>query len=210
MSIGLSNPPTKLESVLQPSSDSIYVREFLPRSAKDPTLPILRELFVHSFDDVYKNIEAQLKLKTKTNVKQWLHETFDEMQDNMISRKQRCFVLYSSEKSTRNNGKERAIGFLTLTDEKGSVYIAQFAIDAENKRRGYGTCLLQHLRSVYPPGTFYCGLCRRINDPAMKFYLKQGAKFIDNEEIATKYGYDQNLYTGFQFTDAVTIQTQSR
>jgi GNAT superfamily N-acetyltransferase len=100
---------------------------------------------------------------------------------------------------------------LTLTEEeKGSIYIAQCAIEAENKRRGYGARLLQHLRTIYPPGTFYWGLCRRANRPALNFYLKQGAKFMDDEEVAKKYGYDPALYTGFQFTDDIRNHTQSK
>ena len=196
------------KATVHPSLDSIYVREFLPRTANDPILPVLRELFVHSFDQFYKEIEVQLKLKVHDTVGDWLHATFDEMQDNMLSRSQRCFILCSRDQVEKNQG---VIGFLTLTEEeKGSVYVAQVAIDPENKRRGYGTHLMQYLRSVYPPGTFYWGLCRRANRPAVNFYLKHGAKFIDDEEVGTKYGYDPKLYTGFQFNDGISTHTASK
>ena len=196
---------------LHPSVDNIFVQEFLPRTADDSILPILRELFIHSFDEFYIEIEIQLKLKMNKSVAEWLNETFDEMQDDMLNRKQRCFILCSSDETTKKDRKQGIIGFLTLTEEeKGSVYVAQFAIDAENKRRGYGTRLLQHLRVIYPPGTFYWGLCRRANRPAVNFYLKHGAKFIEDEEIANKYAYDPKLYTGFQFIDGAPIHTQSK
>jgi len=174
----------------------------LPHIARDPILSILRKLFVRTFDQFYKEIEAQLKLQTNKTLFEWLQETFDEMQDEMLAKKCRCFMLCSSDDAAKNDNKQGIIGFLTLKEEEnGSVYIAQFAIEAELKRRGYGARLLQYLGTIYPPGTSYWGLCRRANIPAVKFYLKQGAKFMDNEEVATKYGYDPTLYTGFQFTD---------
>jgi len=164
----------------------------------------LRELFVRSFDQFYKEIQSQLKLKTNKSLIEWLQETFDEMQDEMLSQKCRCFMLCSSDDPIENDNKSGIIGFLTLKEEeKGSIYIAQCAIKAESKRRGYGACLLQHMRNIYPPGTFYWGLCRRANRPALNFYLKQGAKFMDDEEVAIKYGYDPALYTGFHFTDSI-------
>jgi ribosomal protein S18 acetylase RimI-like enzyme len=170
--------------------------------AHDTVLFKLRELFVRSFDQFYKEIEAQLKLKTNKTLAEWLQETFDEMQEEMLTKKCRCFILCSSEPTAENDNKQDIIGFLILKEEEnGSVYIAQCAIEAESKRRGYGARLLQHLATIYPSGTSYWGLCRRANIPAIKFYLKQGAKFMDNEEVATKYGYDPTLYTGFQFTD---------
>jgi GNAT superfamily N-acetyltransferase len=142
---------------------------------------------------------------------EWLQETFDEMQDDILNKRQRCFMLCSTDETVKNDSKQGIVGFLTLTEEeKGSIYIAQCAIEAENKRRGYGARLLQHLRTIYPPGTFYWGLCRRANRPALNFYLKQGAKFMDDEEVAKKYGYDPALYTGFQFTDDIRNHTQSK
>jgi ribosomal protein S18 acetylase RimI-like enzyme len=189
-------------AIVQPPLDKVIVREFLPQTSRDPILPIIRELFVRSFDQFYKEIETQLKLKTNKSLVEWLQETFDEMQDEMLTKKCRCFMLCSSDDTIKNDDKQGIIGFLTLKEEeKGSVYIAQCAVDAESKRRGYGARLLQYLRTLYPPGTFYWGLCRRANIPAVKFYLKQGAKFMDDEEVANKYGYDPKLYTGFEFTD---------
>ncbi|CAF1000439.1 unnamed protein product [Rotaria sordida] len=191
------------EITIQPTVDKLVVREFLPRSAHDPILPILRKLFVHSFDQFYKEIAAQLKLKSDKTLIEWLQETFNEMQEEMLTKKCRCFMLCSSD-TVKYYKTQGIIGFLTLKEEENeSVYIAQCAIEAENKRRGCGARLLLHLRTIYPPGTSYWGLCRRANIPAVKFYLKQGAKFMDDEEVATKYGYDPTLYTGFQFTDTL-------
>jgi ribosomal protein S18 acetylase RimI-like enzyme len=133
------------------------------------------------------------------------------MEDDILNKQQRCFMLCSTDETIKNDSKQGIVGFLTLKEEeKGSIYIAQCAIEAENKRRGYGAYLLQHLQTIYPPGTYYCGLCRRANRPAINFYLKQGAKFIDDEDIAKKYYYDPELYTGFQFTDESRRHTQSR
>ncbi|CAF4081683.1 unnamed protein product [Rotaria sp. Silwood2] len=198
----LKNQPDQ-DTTIQSTLDELVVREFSPRTARDPILLILRELFVRSFDHFYKEIEAELKIKSGKTLVVWLQETFDEMQDEILTKKCRCFMLCSSD-TVKHYKTQGIIGFLTLKEEGNrSVYISQCAIDAENKRRGYGGHLLLHLRTIYPPGTSYWGLCRRANRPAVKFYLKQGAKFIDNEEVATKYDYDPTLYTGFQFTDTI-------
>lgn len=147
-----------------------------------------------------------------TTLMEWLQGTFDEMQVDILHKRQRCFMLCSNDETVKDDIKQGIVGFLTLKEEEqnGSIYIAQCAIEAENKRRGYGTCLLQHLRTIYPPGTFYWGLCRRANRPAVNFYLKHGAKFMDNEEVAIKYGYDPALYTGFHFLDDTRNHTQSK
>ena len=193
------------KTIIRPSIDKVIVQEYLPRTVHDPVLPVLRELFVRSFDEFYQEIEVQLKLKMNKTLIVWLQETFDEMQDEMLTKKCRCFMLCSTDVA-KNSNTQGIIGFLTLKEEgKGSVYIAQCAIEAGSKRHGYGGRLLQHLRTVYPPGTFYWGLCRRANTPAVKFYLKQGATFMSNEEVAAKYGYDSDLYTGFQFADSTGI-----
>ena len=189
------------EKLAQPSADTLEVREFIPSSAVDAILPVLRRLFLRSFDDFYKEIKEQLQLKSGKAVLEWLNETFDEMEEEMLKKECRCFLLCESGTMT-NEGQRKVLGFLTLKEEgNGSVYIAQCAIDATIKRRGYGAHLLQHLRKVFPSGTSYWGLCRRANTPAVLFYLKQGAKFMDDEQVATKYRYDPKLYTGFRFTD---------
>jgi GNAT superfamily N-acetyltransferase len=74
----------------------------------------------------------------------------------------------------------------------------------EFKRRGYGAQLLQHLRNTYPPNTQYWGLCRRANRPALQFYLKQGARFMESDEVATKYDYDPSFYAAFEFVDPIS------
>jgi GNAT superfamily N-acetyltransferase len=179
----------------------VYVREFLPQSTRDPTFSILRNLFVRSFDEFYKQIETQLNLKSDKNLIQWLDETYDEEQESILKKEYRCFLLCGNENQDSN---EIILGFLTLKEEEeGSIYIAQVAVRLDIKRRGYGAQLLQHLRSIYPPHTQYWGLCRRANRPALQFYLKQGAKFMKNDEVAQKYGYDPSLYAGFEFVDTV-------
>ena len=134
------------KSIVHPTFDKLIVREFLPRTSQDPILNILRELFIRSFDQFYKEIEAQLKLKTNKTLLEWLQETFNEMQDDLLNKEKRCFMLCSTDETVKNDSKQGIVGFLILKEEeKGSIYIAQCAIEAENKRRGYGAYLLQHL-----------------------------------------------------------------
>ncbi|CAF1534091.1 unnamed protein product [Rotaria sp. Silwood1] len=124
------------------------------------------------------------------------------MEDEMLDASCRCFVL--------SGDQDEIVGFLTLKDEgNNSIYIAQCAIRADIKRKGYGTQLLLHLRTIYPPGTHYWGLCRRANRPAVQFYIRQGAKYIKDDDVANKYGYDPNLYTGFEFDDPTPIASNS-
>ncbi|CAF1422124.1 unnamed protein product [Adineta steineri] len=197
---------SSVHSVIPTSTNTIdvYVREFIPTTPRDPTFSILRHLFVRSFDEFYNKIENQLNLKSQKNLLQWLDETFDEEQECILSRKYRCFILYTYDK---NDLKETISGFLTLKEEEeqGSIYIAQVAVHLGMKRRGYGAQLLKHLRDIYPANTKYWGLCRRANRPALQFYLKLGAQFMENDDIATKYGYNPELYTGFEFVDTVPV-----
>ncbi|CAF0850951.1 unnamed protein product [Adineta steineri] len=189
--------PTSINTI------DVYVREFIPTTPRDPTFSILRNLFVRSFDEFYNKIENQLNIKSQKNLLQWLDETFDEEQELILSRKYRCFILYTYDK---NDLKEIISGFLTLKEEEqGSVYIAQVAVHLDMKRRGYGAQLLKHLHDIYPANTKYWGLCRRANRPALQFYLKLGAQFMENDDIATKYGYNPELYTGFEFVDTVPV-----
>lgn len=120
----------------------------------------------------------------------------------MLNRKCRCFLLCLPDQNDENN-PSGVYGFLTLKEEKNEpIYIAQCAINPIIKRKGYGSRLLQHLRDVYPRGTNYVGLCRRANEPAIQFYLKLGAKFMESTEVAKKYNYDPELYIGFRFCDS--------
>ena len=186
---------TKVQGVTKDFQRSL-VEEFLPLTSEDKRLEALRELFIRSFDQFYREIEEKLRLIEGTTLEKWLNETFDTIEHDLLDRKSRCFIL------CRNDDNKEIIGFLTLSEEENnSVYIGQCAIKPEAKRRGYGAHLLQHLRNVYPRGTTYLGLCRRANTPAIHFYLKQGANLMGDDEIALKYKYDPILYTGFQFVD---------
>jgi ribosomal protein S18 acetylase RimI-like enzyme len=178
----------------------VYVREFLPKSDRDPIFLTLRNLFVRSFDEYYKQIENELNLNSDQSLLQWLDETFDSEQENILSGKYRCVILCDYE---NQDSKEIIVGFLTLKEEEGSIYIAQVAIRLDIKRRGHGGQLLQHLRNIYPSNTRYVGLCRRSNKPALHFYLKQGANFMEDDEVASKYEYNPTLYAGFEFVDTV-------
>ena len=192
----------KIVVQVKPSIEKTIVKEFIPQNVSDAILPILREIFVNSFHQYYQEIQNELKLKENKNLREWLHEVFDEMQMEMLERKCRCFMLCSTDETESKNQNQGIIGFLTLEErEQGTVYIAQCAIDARSKQCGYGSRLIQHLREVYPPGTYYWGLCRRANKPAVSFYAKQGAKFIDDKNVADTKGYDSSLYAGFEFTD---------
>ncbi|CAF1284117.1 unnamed protein product [Adineta ricciae] len=202
-------PQMKAKQLVLPSFHNTSVCEFFPESNDDPVFSVLRELFIHSFDDFYKHVEMELKIEEGKTLRQWLRETFDNMQSEIITKQCRCFILWAVD-PLYNNNRQNAIGFLTLKDqEKGSVYIAQCCIDADFKRHGFGGRLLEYLRTVYPPGTFYCGLCRRVNQPAIHFYLKQGAMFMNGDEVAKKYKYDPKLYVGFEFKDNFNIPTNN-
>lgn len=188
--------------VNKPSIEKTVVKEYIPTDSSDRILPILREIFVNSFDQYYQIIETDLKLKENTKLRDWLHEVFDDMEKEMLEQKCRCFMLRSSEEEEETEYNLGIIGFLTLEEkDDGSIYIAQCAIDAQSKQCGYGSRLIQHLREVYPRGTYYWGLCRRANKPAVNFYVKLGAKFISDKTVANKKGYDSTLYAGFEFTD---------
>lgn len=193
-----------VRKIVQPSLDKVTVKEFSPRTSHDPNFPVLRDLFVRSFDHFYREIEAKLKIRTGKTLAEWLRETYDEMQEEMLQRQCRCFMLCAAEAIDKDN-PNGVLGFMTVREEgNGSVYIAQCAIAPIIKRKGYGTRLLQHLREIYPSGTYYWGLCRRANEPAVQFYLRQGASCMDKdkvEEAAKKYGYDPELYDGFEFVD---------
>lgn len=196
-------PALRPENSLSINITRTYVREFLPKSDRDPIFSVLRHLFVISFDDFYKNIEAELKLTSGITLIQWLDETFNEEQEAILSKKYRCFLLCGNE---NQNPNEIILGFLTLKEEEkeeGLIYIAQVALRPELKRRGFGGQLLLHLRNVYPPNTKYVGLCRRSNYPARNFYLKLGAKFMDDDTVARKYKYNSDLYAGFEFVDTM-------
>jgi hypothetical protein len=182
-----------------PSSNrsDVYIREFLPRSSRDPIFSILRNLFIRVFDNYYKHIEANLKLEAGKSLIQWLDETFDNEQEAILTKNSRCFILCTNE---NEDSKESIRGFLTLREEEeGSVYIAQFVIRGDMKRKGYGCQLLQNVRQMYPPNTLFWVLCRRADQPALQFYINQGAKFMKDFDIAKKYGYDPELYIGLEF-----------
>ncbi|CAF5032121.1 unnamed protein product [Rotaria sp. Silwood1] len=160
---------TSVPSTCLPSSTEIIhveVQEFKPTSINDPIFSVLRNLFIRSFDEYYKQIEAQLNLKSDKTLIQWLDETYNDEQESILSGKYRCFILCSNQ---YQDLKDNVVGFLTLREEtEGSIYIAQVAVRLDVKRRGYGVQLLQHLRHVYPPNTYYWGLCRRANRPALR------------------------------------------
>jgi ribosomal protein S18 acetylase RimI-like enzyme len=176
---------------------STFVEEFIPTNNNDPILIKLRPLFVSSFYQYYKTVESQLNLPAGKSLLSWLEQTFDEEADELLSHKCRCFVIYTPTPSSA------IAGFLTVADSKNEphgIYISQFAIDPIFKRKGYGLLLLKHLMSVYPSGTSFTCLCRRVNKPALDFYEKCGAKFIDDNLVATQYGYNPLDYLGIQLT----------
>ncbi|CAF1342539.1 unnamed protein product [Didymodactylos carnosus] len=173
------------------------VKEYIPKSDRDIELPALRSLFIESFDDFYKEIEPRLQLRSDTTLRNWLNETFDEMQEEMVKKKSRVFLL------TTGTSVSNILGFMQIKEENdtNTVYISQVAVHASLKRKGFGGLLLQHLLMVYPTGKTYTGLCRRANDPALQFYIKNGAVIMPDDVVAQKYGYDPVKYLGFQYVD---------
>jgi hypothetical protein len=54
--------------------------------------------------------------------------------------------------------------------------------------------LLHHVRSQFPEQQMI-GIGRRINQDAAQFFVKNGAKIIENDEtIAIRHGYDPKDY----------------
>ncbi|CAF1629247.1 unnamed protein product [Didymodactylos carnosus] len=145
------------------------VKEYVARSERDMELPVLRSLFIESFDDFYKLIEPKLQLRPDISLRDWLDETFNEMQEEMITKQCRVFLL------TTGSAPSDIIGFMQIKEENNTntVYVSQVAAHASLKRKGFGALLLRYLISVYPPGKTYTGLCRRANDPALQFYMKK-------------------------------------
>ena len=134
---------------VKPSIEKTIVKEFIPQHASDAILSILREIFVKSFHQYYKEIQIELKLQENKDLLEWLHEVFDEMQMEMLERKCRCFMLCSTDETESKNQNQGIIGFLTLEErEQGTVYIAQCAIDARSKQCGYEVALF----SIYVTG----------------------------------------------------------
>ena len=180
-----------------PMIDKDHVEEFVPTSNKDPTLTELRRLFISSFYEYYKTIESQLNLPIGASLLVWLEKAFDEEVDELLSHECRCFLVFTS--------SSVIAGFLTTKDNKtdvNGIYLSQCAVDPTFKRKGYGLLLLKHLTTVFPSTASYSCLCRRVNKPALKFYEKCGAKLMDDDQIATKYGYNPADYLGFQLSSS--------
>jgi ribosomal protein S18 acetylase RimI-like enzyme len=183
----------------QGSNNPITVVEFVPKNNNDPILSELRRLFVCSFYEYYKTIESQLNLPVGESLLAWLEKAFDEEADELLSHKCRCLLASTFSPSPA------IVGFLTIKESKtdpDDIYLSQCAVDPEFKRKGYGLLLLKHLITMFPSTASYVCLCRRVNKPALKFYEKCGAKLIENDQIATNYGYNPVDYLGFQFSSS--------
>jgi ribosomal protein S18 acetylase RimI-like enzyme len=193
--MNLINSSNSLFDQRDPTNNKGHVQEFIQTSNNDPILAELRRLFVASFYEYYKTIEPQLDLPAGKTLLLWLEQAFDEEVDELFSHRCRCFLALSS---------STIVGFLTTQESKNDsngIYISQCAVDPACKRQGYGLQLLQHLSTIFPSATSYTCLCRRVNKPALDFYEKCGAKLIDDDRIATKYGYNPVNYLGFQFSN---------
>ena len=185
------------------STKPTRIEEFLPTSKADPVLTELRRLFTSSFYEYYQTVESQLNLSSNTTLTSWLEKTFDDEAEEILSRQCRCFLIFTTPTSTS------IAGFLTVKENKNDshgIYMSQLAIDPILKRNGYGRLLLKHLVDVFPPSTTYICLCRRVNKPALDFYKKNRAQLIDDDRVATTYGYNPVDYLGFQLN---TDQLQS-
>ena len=177
------------------------IEEFVPTSSYDPRFFVLRKLFVDSFEDIDRQLEEQLNPRPKTNLTQWIEETFDEQQTMILSKQYRCFLLTDVDRTDTN---ENILAFLTLTEKDDKqIYIGQVAVRRDVQRRGYARQLFQHILDRYPKNTRYRGIIRRANQPALQFFVKHGATFLDNHLLATEYGYDPALYVGFQFFETI-------
>jgi ribosomal protein S18 acetylase RimI-like enzyme len=196
----------RLEEICNSINSQSRVEEFKPTKKNDSQLTELRNLFVSSFYEYYKTIGSQLNLPEGKTLQHWLEETFDEEADKLLSGKRRCFLIFTQSFSSI------IAGFLTTRERENDlneVYISQCAINPTYKRQGYGSHLMKDLPNFFPSATLYTGVCRRLNQSALNFYEKYGAKRIDDDQIATKYGYNPKDYLGFQFiVNQLQIQTE--
>lgn len=173
------------------------MKEFTPTSRSDPLFKILRDVFEKSFQPHYTEILSQLHLEPGLSLKGWMRKTFDGLQCKLVAKEWRCFTI--CDQSDLN----KIIGLMTTKQEyesDGSLYVAQFCVHPCYKRRGFGSKLLRGLFEFFPSQTKFVGLCRRANRPALQFYLKNGARYCDDPEIAKKWDYPPDLYVGLEFT----------
>lgn len=168
------------------------VEEYVPKDANDVELLALRRLFVDTFYENYQRIESLLNLDTGKALLPWLEEGFDDMQNKMLTKEFRTFIIrYESV----------IAGLMTVKEmSEKLVYISQLAIHTSFKRRGYGDMLMNHLVNIYGSNMTCEILCRRVNKPALDFYLKKGAKIVDDEQLANKYGCNSTDYVSLQIT----------
>ncbi|CAF2832422.1 unnamed protein product [Rotaria sp. Silwood2] len=182
-----------------PTIKQHHIEEFVPTSNDDSLLIELRRVFISAFYEYYKTIEPQLNLPTGETLLNWLETAFNEEVNELLSHQCRCFVIYTPPPSSV------VAGFLTIKESKidsNGIYISQYAVDPVFKRQGYGLCLLKYLSTVFPSATSYTCLCRRLNKPALKFYERCGATFIDEDQLVTMYGYSPTDYIGLQFSSS--------
>ncbi|CAF1000456.1 unnamed protein product [Rotaria sordida] len=190
---------SKYEETCHPTINKHHIEEFIPTSNNDPLLIELRHLFVSSFYENYKTVESQLNLPAGETLLTWLETAFNEEANKLLSHNCRCFLIYTS------SSLSVISGFLTIKEnenDSNDIYISQCAIDPTFKRQGYGLHLLKYLTKVFPFATSYTCLCRRVNKPALKFYEKCGATFIDDNEIVIKYGYNPIDYICLQLNSS--------
>ncbi|CAF1335473.1 unnamed protein product [Rotaria sp. Silwood1] len=192
-----SDLSSKHEETYHSTINKHHIVEFVPTSNNDPLLIKLQRLFVSSFSEYYKIIEPQLNLPTDETLLTWLEKAFNEEVNELLSHQCRCFVIYTS------SSLSVVAGFLTIKENKNDsndIYISQYAVDPAFKRQGYGLHLLKYLGKVFPSATSYTCLCRRVNKPALKFYEKCGATFIDDDQIITNYGYNPIDYISLKLS----------
>ena len=166
------------------------IEEYAYSDANKSTLTELRRCFIDSFYDYYRLIESELNLPSNKDVRTWLGEAFDEIEDEIIANRCRTIIA-------RQNSTLVALLLLKETELKHKiVYISQLAVSPAYKRQSCGKKLICHLVNIYGRDVKYEILCRRVNQPGLEFYKKLGAYLVGNENIVLKYGYNPINYVG--------------
>ena len=201
-SIRVENVSINGKSTVTFSKSNFLIEDFTPISTSDPILPILRRLFLRSFEDIYQKNLSELDFQSNDDLQHWLEDTFDEEQQQLIDQQHHCLLL--SDKNLPKSPKN-LFAFLTFVEEDSDrIYLSQLVVRTDLKRQGCASQLLQHLRQMYPNTVKYYSLLRRINQPALKLFLKHGATIVPDEQIERDYQHDPKEYIAIELTHSIS------
>lgn len=148
---------------------SSTIEQFRPNAPDDPMFDRLRRLFVDSFEQFYRNHLNEMNFESVEQLRQWLNDSFDQERDALSSGDHRCLLL--------SRDDPRALLIFRVDDEQ-NVSLLRLLVRSDLKRRGFGTKLFEEFRQSFAPTTNFYFTFRRINEPALKFFVKHGATVL--------------------------------